>query len=96
MSQIKIQVLSIGELQSGKSSGSNPREWFRRSLQCFTGQVVGNIPYYAEKDELEAMNAGEYMFNLEARAGDRGRLEYVLGSAQSVTRPQAKPQGQLA
>ena len=87
MSQIKLQVLAIGQLDTGTSRTG--QAWFRRSLQCFTGDVVGQIPYYAEKDELEKMQAGYYMAELEGRAGDRGRLEYVLGKLTPVT--QAKP-----
>ena len=83
MSQIKIQVLAIGQLSTGTSRTGQP--WFRRSLECFTGEVVGQIPYYAEKDALENMQAGYYMAELEARAGDRGRLEYVLGKLTPVT-----------
>ena len=92
MSQIKLQVLAIGQLESGKRTGQTGGEWNRRQLQCFTGTVVGQIPYYADKDELESMNVGEYLFELDARAGDRGRLEYVLGRATPVNRPQLKQQ----
>lgn len=84
MSQIKIQVLAIGEIQSGRSTGSSPREWHRRSLQCFTDQVVGQIPYYAEIAELESMQAGFYMADLKPEAGDRGALQFRLGKLSPV------------
>lgn len=81
MSQIKLQVLAIGELVSGKSTGANARDWHRRSLQCFSpdNQIVGQIPYYAEKSELESMLAGSYMAELRAEAGDRGALQFRIG-----------------
>lgn len=81
MSQIKIQVLAIGEIVAGKTTGANPREWHRRSLQCFSpdNQIVGQIPYYAEKIELESMQAGSYMAELRAEAGDRGALQFRIG-----------------
>ena len=86
MSQIKIHVLAIGELKSGKSTGSNPREWHRRSLQCFTGDIVGQIPYYADRSELESMQAGYYMAELYPEAGDRGSLQFRLGKLTPVTK----------
>lgn len=89
MSQIKLHVLAIGAIDTGLSRSGQP--WFRRSLQCFTGDVVGQIPYYAPKDELEIMQAGYYMAELQGRAGDRGRLEYVLGKLTPATPTQAKP-----
>jgi hypothetical protein len=89
MSQIKIQVLAIGELETGK--GRTGTDWYRRNLQCFTGEVVGQIPYYAEKEELERMQAGSYMVDVTPRAGDRGRLEFAIGKATAVNAPKATP-----
>ncbi len=85
MSQSKIQVLAIGELQTGEGRGG---KWFRRTLQCFTGEVVGNIPYYAEESVLTGLQAGHYMVDVEARAGDRGRLEFAIGKLTPI--PQAR------
>ena len=88
MSQIKIQVLAIGELESGK----NPRTgnmWYRRTLQAFTGEVVGNLPYYAPEEELTTMQAGDYMVDVAPAPGDRGRLEFRIGKLTAVRQPKA-------
>lgn len=90
MSQLKIQVLAIGKIETGK--GRTGADWYRRSLQCFTGEIVGQIPYYASEEELNALNAGWHMIDVEARAGDRGRLEFAIGK---VTPVQTAKAGQV-
>jgi len=76
--QVKIQVLVVGEKESGKSRTGS--EWFRKTLQVFTGEVAGNIPVFGTEEEVDAITqAGYYMADVVPRAGDRGRLEYVFG-----------------
>jgi len=86
-SQIKVQVLAIGELESGSRNG---RDWNRRTLQIFTGEVAGNHPYYADKEKLQDLQAGFYMIGIAARAGDRGRLEFAIGDMSPVSDIKAK------
>lgn len=72
---MRIQVLSIGATDSGKSS--NGREWHRRIFQVFTSdQVAGNIPVYGELDELEVYKqGGQYDAEIRTVAGNNGRIE---------------------
>jgi len=72
---MRIQVLAIGETDSGKSQ--NGREWHRRTFQVFTAdQVAGNIPVYGELDELNAYKqGGQYEADIRSVAGQNGRIE---------------------
>lgn len=78
MSQIKLQVLAIGELVEGKNSRGDA--WYRRELQCFVSDKVGVLPYYADRTVLEKLDAGFYTADLQPSAGDRGRLEFRIGN----------------
>lgn len=91
MSQIKFQVLDIGEIVEGKNSRGDA--WYRRELQCFVAKKVGVLPYYADRAVLEKLEAGYYLADLEPSAGDRGRLEFRLGNLQAVGNiaPAAQP-----
>lgn len=91
MSQIKMQVLAIGELVEGKNSRGET--WYRRELQCFVTDKVGVLPYYADRTVLEKLEAGFYTADLQPLAGDRGRLEFRLGNLQAVGNisPAAQP-----
>lgn len=73
---MRVQVLSIGETQSGKST--NGREWHRRTFQvfCADSQIAGNIPVYADLDELNGYKqGGAYEATTQAQAGQNGRIE---------------------
>lgn len=72
---MRIQVLSIGQTDSGKSNTG--REWHRRTFQVFTSdQVAGNIPVYGELEELEAYKqGGQYDAEIRTVAGNNGRIE---------------------
>lgn len=73
---MRIQVLSIGETQSGKSP--NGRDWHRRTFQVFLAenQVAGNIPIYGELEELNSYKqGGAYDAQTSAQAGQNGRIE---------------------
>lgn len=72
---MRIQVLSIGSIESGKSNTG--REWHRRTFQVFTSdQVAGNIPVYGTVEELEAhKQGGVYEAEVTSAAGNNGRIE---------------------
>ena len=72
---MRIQVLSIGELDSGKNSRGDL--WYRRTFQVFTAdQVAGNIPVYASEEELNSYKAGgAYEADVRTVAGNNGRIE---------------------
>ena len=82
MAQIKFQVLAIGEYQTGK--GRTGTDWHRRSLQVFIGQVAGQIPYYATKEELDALKDGMYTAEVEPTQGDRGAIEFRISKVQQI------------
>lgn len=69
--QEKIQVLAV----LNESGGRGAETWKRRSLQCFTGTVVGAIRLYDDSVEVEP---GYYMVTTDWRAGQNGRLEKVI------------------
>lgn len=75
---MRVQVMHIGELESGK--GQNGREWHRRTFQMFTAdQVAGNLPVYGTIEELESYKqAGVYEAETGSRAGNNGRIELVI------------------
>jgi len=82
---MRIQVLSIGETQSGKSQGG--REWHRRTFQvfCADSQVAGNIPIYGELDELNSYKqGGAYDAQTSAHAGQNGRIELRINKLVAV------------
>ena len=71
-----VQVLSIGETTSGKNAQG--REWHRRIFQVFVpeSQIAGNIPVYADLDELnQYKEGGKFDAKTEARAGQNGSIE---------------------
>lgn len=72
---MRIQVLSIGELVSGKGKTGN--DWHRRTFQVFTAdQVAGNIPVYGELEELNSYKqGGSYDATIQTVAGLNGRIE---------------------
>jgi hypothetical protein len=72
---IQIQVLSIGETESGKSQRGT--EWHRRTFQVYDidAKVAGNIPVYGDLDKLNSYKeGGKYTAVVRNRAGDNGRL----------------------
>ena len=76
---MKIQVLAIGEIASGKSQ--NGREWHRRTFQVFVpeSQLAGNIPVYGVLSELDSYKQGGYYdASMSCRAGQNGRLELAF------------------
>jgi len=85
--QIKINLLLVGELETGKSVSG--REWNRRTCQVFTGEVAGNIPVYGTVEELSDLKQGYAMVDVVPRAGDSGRLEMRFENLKTIT--QGKP-----
>lgn len=85
--QIKLQVLAIGELTSGTGRNGNP--WHRRTLQIFVDQIAGNHPCYGEKEDLEALQPGLYMADLAPQAADRGSVEFRLSNLKPVVAAKA-------
>jgi hypothetical protein len=73
---IQIQVLSIGETESGKNRAGTG-EWHRRTFQVYDieAKVAGNIPVYGDLDKLNSYKeGGKYTAIVKNRAGDNGRL----------------------
>lgn len=86
---MRIQVLSIGQTDSGKSAQTG-REWHRRTFQvfCVDDQVAGNIPVYGELDELNAYKqGGAYEAVTSARAGANGRIELAITKLNQIVKP---------
>ncbi len=82
MAETKIQILAVGEPQSGTNNGRN---WNRVQLQIFTGQTACNHTVYGESlEELSQFKPGFYMASLNERAGNRGQLEFTLGELKPI------------
>lgn len=84
--QAKYQVLALGDIQA--SGPTSPRPWTRRALQVFTGKIAGQITYYAPREELELLQHGHYMVDIEEGQGDRGAIEYRITKVTPVIAPQ--------
>ena len=87
---MKLQVLSIGETVSGKSTSG--REWHRRTFQVFVpdGQIAGNIPVYGELDELNGYKeGGQYTASVTALSGQNGRIELRIEKLTPVSQARA-------
>lgn len=85
-----VQVLAIGETQSGisKTSG-NP--WNRRTFQVFVpeSQIAGNIQVFGDLDELNSYKeGGKYEAKTEARAGNNGQINIAITKMTPVTKTQ--------
>ena len=85
---MRLQVLAIGDLQSGKSNSG--REWNRRTFQVFTAdQVAGNIPVYGELEELNSYKqGGTYDATVQTTAGQNGRIELRITKLTPAKAPQ--------
>lgn len=84
---MRVQVLSIGQIEEGDRQGTNAGKWHRRTFQVFepSAQVAGNIQVYAPKEQLEAFNKpGIYEAETRIQPGNRGRLEVVITGLQAV------------
>ncbi|ACT50583.1 hypothetical protein [Methylovorus glucosotrophus] len=81
--QLKVQVLGVGEIENGTSR--NGGAWHRRTLQIWTGEIAGNHSVYADEDTLKNLMPGNYMVDVSPRAGDRGRVEFVITGITPVT-----------
>ena len=81
-SQQKIQVLAVGDLQTGDRQGGG--KWHRKTLQIWTGEVAGNHVFYAEPDVLETLAPGYYMIDVYPRAGARGAIEFTITNISPV------------
>lgn len=82
---MRVQVLSIGETQSGKTQRGD--EWHRRTFQvyCPDGQVAGNIPVYGKLEDLNSYKQGGlYEAETTARAGQGGRIEISINKLTPV------------
>lgn len=82
---MRIQVLSIGETQSGKNTRGG--DWHRRTFQvfCLDSLVAGNIPIYGELDELNSYKqGGAYEAITTAQAGQNGRIELRINKLNSI------------
>lgn len=86
---MRVQVLSIGETDSGKNQrGEN---WFRRTFQvfCLDDQVAGNIPVYGTEEELNSYKqGGAYEATTRARSGQNGRIELAITKLTQITKQQ--------
>lgn len=75
-----VQVLAIGETQSGISKGTgNP--WNRRTFQVFVPefQVAGNIQVFGDLAELHSYKeGGKYEAKTEARPGNNGQISIAI------------------
>jgi hypothetical protein len=80
--QAKYQVLALSEIQSSQPNA--PRAWTRRALQVFTGKVAGQVTFYAPREELEALQVGYYLVDIEEGQGDRGAIEFRIVKVQPV------------
>lgn len=82
MSDLKIQVLAVGQPQSGNNNG---RAWNRVQLQVFAGEIACNHTVYADNvEDLQQYKSGFYMAKLNPRAGQNGRLEFSIGELTPV------------
>lgn len=54
-----VQVLAVGDIRTfpGRNGGAPSRV---RNLQCFTGDVVGEIRQYLREGDPETLQAGHY------------------------------------
>lgn len=73
----KIVVLKVGDIE--ESPETSRRKWFRRFLQVFDGDLAGQHAIYApKKEDLEVLQKGEYLADVESAHGDFANLEYRL------------------
>lgn len=86
----KVVVLKAGEIESGKSATG--REWSRRVLQIWSGEIAGAIRVYDTTEKLNELTAGEYMCEYVERNGDAGNIDITLGNFRPARpAPQPKP-----
>ena len=87
---IPMQVLSIGVIEQGKSSGG--REWLRRTFQVFdiTFQKSGQIQIYGDEEKLNTFKqGGAYNAVLSGAAGDYARMNYEVIDLIPANQPKA-------
>lgn len=85
---MKLQVLSIGEVTSGKSQATG-REWHRRIFQvfCIDSQVAGNVPVYGDLEKLASYKqGGVYNADVNASAGNNGKIELQISNLEPQTK----------
>jgi hypothetical protein len=62
--QMPLQVLMPGDVREFPARDGRPAQKVR-NLQCFTGDVVGQLPYYLRDDVDDIVSAGHYMATIE-------------------------------
>lgn len=62
--QMPLQILKAGEIREFPARDGRPAQKVR-TLQCFTGDVVGTIRHYIREDGVDIVDAGHYMATVE-------------------------------
>jgi hypothetical protein len=88
-SQLKGQILDIGEKLSG-TSRSNGRAWQCRVCEIFVDRKAGNHRIFGTDEELEALSTGYAMFEISPVVGDGGQMEFGITKVTPISQPQAK------
>lgn len=86
--QMPVKVLVAGEVR--EYTGEGGRKSRSRTLQCFTGDVVGEIRHYLREDEPDEIQPGDYMATI-GWSNYQGRLQPRILGLEAYGRTAQKP-----